>query len=522
MKASVDKKSTVPEPKSRRKVKKKPRILVVTPEVTDLPNGMGNMAVYLQAKSGGLADVASDLVTALFENGVDVHIAVPHYRQLFKVNNKKFVSNELRAYMGKMPDERIHLAEDRVFYYQQQVYHADAGENIRIALTFQREVINNIIPRVRPDLIHCNDWMTGLIPAFAKRVNIPCLFSIHNIHTVKISLAQIEPSGLDTAQFWNHLYFERMPVEYNESRESNPVDMLSSGIFAAGYINTVSTCFLKEIVDGHHAFVSDDLRNEIRNKFHSGYATGINNSPNPSLDPRTDKALARNYDAQTHVLGKRINKQRLQQLLNLEQDNEAPLFFWPSRLDPVQKGCQLLTDILYKMTLKYWKRKLQIVVIADGPHQEHFHKIVRMHEFEHRIAIQDFDGNLASLAYAASDFILMPSLYEPCGLPQMIAQKYGSLPIARDTGGLHDTVIDLDVRHDTGNGFLFKDYDTNGLSWAIDHAMDFYSNRPHLREQCISRIMVESAERFDCKITAKHYSDTYERILNQSLGSDRK
>ena len=496
------------------KGRNKPRILIVTPEITHLPNGMGNMANHLEAKGGGLADVSATLVSTLFERGADIHVTLPHYRKLFNVNIGSLINDELRIYKRKIPNERIHLAEDRVFYYRSNVYDNFENENITISLVFQREVINNIIPRVRPDLIHCNDWMTGLIPAYARRLNIPCLFTLHNIHTVKCSLERIEASGIDAAEFWQFLYYERMPHNYEETRSTNLVDLITTGIFSSHYINTVSTTFLQEIIDGKHSFVSDNIRRECVHKNKAGFAAGVLNSPDPSYTPITDKSLVKNYDWKSHVEGKRRNKKQLQGILGLDQDVEAPVFFWPSRLDPVQKGCQLLTDILYKVVSKYWKQKLQVVVVASGPYQRHFHEILEMHHIHRRVAVSIYDDRLSRLAYAASDFMLMPSLFEPCGLPQMICQLYGSIPVAHDTGGIRDTVSTLEIEKNSGDGFLFKHYDGNGLNWAIDQAMRFYKKPKTVKEEQISRIMRESNARFSHSVTSKSYMEIYKKMLS--------
>src|SRR5512133_1413420 len=185
----------------------KPRILIVTPEITYLPSGMGNMAQRMSAKAGGLADVSASLVSALFELGADVHVAMPNYRRMFQGDVFNLHDKELRKYHEVLPDSHIHLAEDRIFYYREQVYSNHSDESMRIALVFQREVINHIIPQVRPDLIHCNDWMTALIPGMARRRGIKSLFTVHNIHTRQVSLAQIEEAGIDAAEFWMNLYF---------------------------------------------------------------------------------------------------------------------------------------------------------------------------------------------------------------------------------------------------------------------------------------------------------------------------
>ena len=140
----------------------RPRILIVTPEITYLPSGMGNMAQRMSAKAGGMADVSSSLVNALFELGADVHIALPNYCKMFHSEGRDIIQRAKDKIADKLGEQRIHLAEDPIFYRKDEVY--NSSHNHLAALAFQREVINNIIPRVRPDLIHCNDWMTGLIP----------------------------------------------------------------------------------------------------------------------------------------------------------------------------------------------------------------------------------------------------------------------------------------------------------------------------------------------------------------------
>jgi len=493
-----------------------PRILIVTPEITYLPQGMGNMANYLRVKAGGLADVSASLVSALFELGADVHVALPHYRRMFNINVGKLINDELRVYKSKLPDDRIHLAEDRAFYYRDEVYD-DSSFSPKIALAFQREVINNIIPSVSPDLIHCNDWMTGLVPGAARFLDIPCLFTVHNIHTREVTLETIEDSGIDGAEFWDYLFYRWPSGNYEETRSWNPVDFLASGLFGSHFINTVSPTFLNEIVEGRHEFIPWNLRAEFANKKNAGCAAGILNSPDPSFDPRTDEALAARYDVDTHVQGKLENKRRLQERLGLIQDDRAPLFFWPSRMDPLQKGCQLLIKIFYDVVSSHWHDGLQVVFVANGKCQPCFHRVVRHHDFYNRVAVCDFDEPLSRMAYAASDFVLMPSQFEPCGLPQMIGGLYGALPVVNDTGGLHDTVGHLDASAGTGNGFVFNVFDSNGLRWAIDQAMTFHRLPAAERESNVRRIMKESAANFSHSVTARKYFDVYEKMLNRPL-----
>ncbi len=495
---------------------KKPRILIVTPEITYLPDGMGNLAGKMSAKAGGMADVSASLTAALWDLGADVHVALPHYRRMFHMETGQLVAEELRKFKSRMPDARIHLAEDRCFYYRDTVYSRGDG-NAKLSLAFQREVINNIIPEVQPDLIHCNDWMTGLVPAAARRMGIPCLFTVHNIHTHKMSLAQVEDAGIDAAEFWQNLYFSRPPQDYFESHDNNPIDLQASGIFAAHFINTVSPTFLREIVDGWHDFVPDAIRNEMRGKFYAGCAAGILNAPDSADNPATDDKIPFRYGPENHAEMKRKNKQALQHALGLEENPEAPIFFWPSRLDPVQKGPQLLTDILYRFLDKYWEDGAQVAIIANGAYQQPFHDIKNFHHLDGRLAVVNFDGRLSQLGFAGSDFMMMPSLFEPCGLPQMQAPIYGSLAIAHNTGGLHDTVEPLDWTHSTGNGFRFDTYDAGGLFWAMDQAMEFWHQSPAVKEREISRIMAESLKRFNHEQCAREYIDIYEKMLHRHL-----
>jgi starch synthase len=476
---------------------------------------MGDIANSLCAKAGGLADVSAALISALFDQGGDVHIALPDYRTIFNGKFGYLLKKELKTIKSRMPEERIHLAQDRIFFYLDNVYSSYEVENTKIALVFQREVINNIVPKVLPDLIHCNDWMTGLIPAMARALGIPCLFSIHNIHTVKKTLADIEDNGIDAESFWKHLFFEHIPHSYEETRHSVSVDFLGSGIFAAHYVNTVSPTFLMEMIEGRHDFVDEPIRRELANKWNAGCAVGILNAPELSFAPDNDEALTCTYSINDHVSGKRENKRFLQKSLGLIQDVRAPVFFWPSRLDTIQKGCQLLAEILYDVVSCYWERNLEIVFVAGGDFQKHFKEIVSRFNLNNRVAIYDFDEGLARQAFGASDFVLMPSRFEPCGLPQMIGPIYGTLPVAHDTGGIHDTITDIDVNRNTGNGFLFKNFDSNGLFWAIHQAMQFYDLSLNIKEQQIKRIMAQSTATFNHAVTAAKYIDLYERMLQR-------
>lgn len=500
--------STVVKPKPR-----KPRILLVTPEISSLPNGLESPAPKLCAKAGGLADVAALLMHGLSPDFADVHVALPHYRRIFHDGSTATARDGWRNTQREVHSSRVHLAEDRSFYYRDRIYSFESADNPHGALAFQREVINHIIPRVQPDLIHCHDWMTGLLPAVARKLNIPCLFTIHNVHSEKVTLAYMEHLGIDAAEFWESLYFDYMPHCYEESRERNPADMLMSGIFSASFVNTVSPTFLDELIHGYHEFASDGMKRELAWKCASGCARGILNTPEHSFDPSSDRALAQRYGSHSAFLGKAANKRAFQERTGLALEAEAPLFFWPSRLDPVQKGCQLLADILYDVVAQHADCGLQIAFVADGSFQCHFRDIVAFHGLEGRVAVCDYDEGLSRLGYAGSDFTLMPSRFEPCGLSQMIAALYGSLPIVHLTGGLRDTIQPLNPAANTGNGFAFETFDTGGLRWAMGEALRFYQGDRQMRIDQISRVMRESVKAFHPNRAVRGYVDVYEQLL---------
>jgi ADP-glucose type glycogen/starch synthase len=459
-------------------------------------------------KAGGLADMSALLVDSLTEAGADVHVAMPHFHSLFQPG----------------PDghsRRLHLCQDREFSYRRSVYEGCSHSNLRAALAFQRDVIHYVIPKLRPDLIHCHDWMTGLVPAAARMMGISSLFTLHNHHDEQASLSLIEDRGIDAAKFWQSLYFHEFPGSYENARNHNAVSLLASGIMAADSMNTVSQSFLAELAAGGHG-ASWPVVNAVRDKLDSQAAHGILNSLPANYSPERDPFLPEHYDAAGHGSGKRANKRVIQQMLGLEQDDEAPVLFWPSRLDPAQKGCQLLADILYQTVSDYWALGLQVVLVADGPFRPHFEEIVRLHGLSHRIAVRGFDPKLSRIGFAASDFTLMPSAYEPCGLAQMIGLRYGSLPIVHATGGLRDTIRHLDSGQNAGNGFAFEVYDSAGLRWAIDEAIRFFI-RPVAEKECqIARIMTEAHESYSPVSMISQYLSLYRRLLEQRASSTQQ
>jgi starch synthase/alpha-amylase len=199
---------------------------------------------------------------------VDVCLAQPDFRNIFKSRS----SQEKRGESVQLPSERVYLAEDRSIFYSRPINSNSESENIKISLAFQREVVNQIIPRVQPDLIHCCDWMTGLIPAAARYFEIPCLFTAQKFDTARSPLSHVEDCGIDAAVFWQHLFYDRYPINYEETRESNPADFLLSGVFAANFVTTSRLAFLADGWQAQSRFENFPIWQVLAKKIESGAA----------------------------------------------------------------------------------------------------------------------------------------------------------------------------------------------------------------------------------------------------------
>jgi starch synthase len=493
------------------------RLLIVTPEVTRVPHGMGPESHTISARAGGLGDICSAQIHTLFERGVDVHLALPNYRNMFKINSQRMPGIDIRR-RREFPDNRIHLVQDRSFYYHPKLFLTINSDNIRIALAFQREVIHRIIPEVRPDLIHCFDWMTALIPAMARQIGIPCLFTLYRLDSPRLLLSSIEERGIDAASFWQHCFYSRMPINYEETRGTNPVDLLTSGVFAAHSVMTLSETFQKTLTIQGDTAIPPGLTNELGHKLRAGRLCAMAPAPDASFNPSSDRSLMRSYGPETHYPGKLFNKLHLQEILNLSLDSTAPVCFWPTRLECGRPGCILMADVLPAFLERYREQRLQVVFVADGGFQVHLRGLIERLQAADRAAVCDFDTRRYRLAYAGSDFVFMPLRRDPIALPCKIGQRYGSLPIAFDGGAIHDCITHLDPGAGFGNGFLFKNFDPPGFLWALDQAMMFYRLPAEQKARQVQRIMADSLVKFSADEWVQQIIDWYDRMLESFQG----
>ena len=488
----------------------RPRILICTPEVTELPRGMGNAANLICAKGGGLGDISAGLVRHLYaQRSFELHVAMPKYDDRIR-DLGRIGARELDLLVPVMHGKGIHLVSDSAFAHSAEVYAESEGHpRVQRAEAFQRQVINQLLDEIQPDVVHCNDWMTGLIPAAARERGIRSVFTVHNVFTELETPYDIDRSGIDVARFQSHLYMERFPEPGTDNWRGNRVDFLASGILAADAVNTVSETFLAELVDGEFPeIVPTGVRHALRLKHAEGNAHGILNAPRDAVAPSVSPYVLP-YSRRDFASRKPVNREAFQREMGLDVDPHAPLFFWPHRLFE-QKGPQLVLAIAPRMIEVMG---VQIASVANGDPDlvRDFEDLER--RYPGRVAHTRFREDLGERGKAGADFILMPSQYEPCGLPQMEGMRFGTLPVVRLTGGLRDTVDELDAHASTGNGFSFVPHTAEALLDAVSRAVAFHQLPLQVRRRTIRRVMGEGRNRFSLARTAERYIELYEGLL---------
>jgi starch synthase len=485
------------------------RILLVSPAVTALPPGWGTLPAALSTGAGGLGDICATHLTALVEHGVDVHLAIPNYRRTFH-GNAHFTS---RGKTGDGYDNQfenhLHVAEDRSFYYPPKHAQRASWDHIRLSLAFQRGVIYRIIPEVRPDLVHCLGWQTGLIPAACRQHGIDSAFSLHHPDSPLVLLSTIEELGIDAACFWQNCYYARMPANYEETRGTNPLDMTASGVFAAQTVSVPSQAFLSSLLDVQNQAVTNGLRLELANKKRAGRLRILTPAPDASFNPATDPVLMRPYGPDDHHHGKLFNKLRLQECVHLTMDSTVPLFFWPTRLDHSSSGCRLLADNLACLLDRFRSERIQVVFVADGDLNKEMGSLIHRLGAESSVAVCSVDDRHRRLAYGGADFLLMMRYQPPSAMPCSIGLRYGALPIAYDTGAVHEALTPHDAPTGRGSGFLFAHFDAAGFLWAVGQAIRFFNQPPDQRAAYVRRNMMAAVSGVDIDTAKKAALDFY-------------
>ena len=442
-------------------------------------------------KSGGLADVARSLPDALRKRGHDIRIIHPLYAGVAErvplVEHERLVvpwvggQIELRTFTHEPGDAApAVLVHHHVFGSRGSPYEdPDPAAPARRFALFSRAVLG-YARFWGADVVHLNDWQTGLVPVYAllDGIRLPSVFAIHNLAYQGIFDRRV----LDEIGVPRELFRPENGLEFYGNAA-----LIKGGIGFSDRIVTVSPTYAREIQSPEYGAGLDGLL-RFRARVLHGILNGIDNAV---WNPATDQALYANYSAAAPA-GKATNKARLTAELNF--DGDAPLLVVISRLVH-QKGIDLIARALPGIL----DAGANIVILGDGDRalESQFGEIA--HRFPQRVAaFFRFDDNLARKLYAAADFLLMPSRYEPCGLGQMIAQRYGTLPIVRATGGLVDTV------NDGQTGFMFADAQPHALNETVLRALAALRQRgfDSMRERCMNLDWSWGS-------SAEHYEDVY-------------
>jgi len=354
-----------------------------------------------------------------------------------------------------------------------------------------------------PDVIHANDWHTGLVPNYLKTVYaedpvLERLVSVFTIHNLRFQ-------GVFDHKNVSEMDFDdgKSPISAFFNERLKKQNFMRRGIICADAINTVSETYSREILDSQMGEGLDHLLMELRSKLF-GIVNGIDYS---EFNPKTDKFVPYNYDADAKTLQKRaLNKAALQKEFGLKEDPEVPVISYEGRLDP-QKGLDLLFSILWPLLRDF---DVQFVQVGGG--DGHFVEVLKKlkNDFPDKVGIHPLPNfTLPRLIFAGSDMIVLPSKFEPCGIVQLEAMRYGCVPIVRGTGGLGDTVENFDPHTEKGCGFVFKNYDKWQFFAQIVRAIETYRHKDIWKKIQINAMSKD----FSWENSAKEYVALYDKAL---------
>lgn len=431
-------------------------------------------------KTGGLGDVAGALPKALYQSGCEVKVFLPLYggikvqdHGIKRIDEFSNISVHLAGkdlnfsvFHTTLPgaEVEVYFIDCPYYYHRNLPYTNDSDEDERFLLFQNASLMTLQRLKWAPDVIHCNDWQTGLIPVYLKTNyawdrlfgESRSLLSIHNIgYQGRFPESTVAKSGLD-----RNLYLNAGPLEFHST-----FSFLKSGIMYADKISTVSPTYAREIQTEEYGAGMDGV---LRSR--SNDLIGILNGIDIDLwNPAKDKFIKSQYTAETLEM-KEENKKNLLERVNIEYAENQPVLGIVSRLAG-QKGINLLQPIInHIMSLP-----VRFVVLGSGEEQYEQFLSAAESSFEGRFcAYLGYNNELSHLITAGADIFLMPSRYEPCGLNQMYSLRYGTVPVVRKTGGLADTVMDYHEYYEKGNGFSFNEYSSAALLSTIQRAVDIY------------------------------------------------
>ncbi len=433
-------------------------------------------------KSGGLGDVMEALPAALSRiAGNEVALILPYYQKILQ--NKSYEVEQVarfdvtlgwrQQYAGiyrlKNRNDSVQVYFiDNLYYFggRDGAIYGNPDDGERFAY-FSKACLDTLIHiGFIPDIIQCNDWQTSLVPVYLKAMyashfpDTKCMFTIHNI----------EYQGWADSYFFDDVL--GLPESSRERLDmGGSVNCMKGGIETADLVTTVSESYAKQLMYPYYAHGMDSVL-----AGNAGKLTGITNGIDTStFNPETDPALRAHYNAQTLTKGKASCKKRLQQEVGLPQRADVPLLVMVTRLAG-HKGLDLLCYIARRLLLE---EDCQLLILGTG--EQHFQDffLFLQQEFPDRVSAKiTFDLALASRIYAGGDIYLMPSNSEPCGLSQINAMRYGTIPVVHATGGLRDTVPPVDADGENGLGFTFQSYNADDFLGALKRCLHLYKHNP--------------------------------------------
>ena len=465
-------------------------------------------------KTGGLADVVGALAPVLAHKGHDVRVMLPLYGEInenfgpemIHVLNFEVQLGWRRQYCGiemlRRDDVTFYFIDNKFYFDRTYVYGLGGDEYERFGF-FCRSVLNALpLLDFQPDVIHAHDWQSGMVPALLKIqyahlpffARIKTVFTIHNLQYQGIfGIREVQ----DVLGLGDGLWTE------DQLECFGCANYLKAALVYSDLITTVSPSYAEEIQTAYYGERLDGL---LRARRHELYGV-LNGLDVVEYDPSIDPFIASVYSPD-HLEGKAVCKAALQEELKLNIDPNVPIIGMVGRLSN-QKGLDLVDCVISELM----SEDVQLVVLGKGENRYVNLFLWAEREYEKRVATRfTMDSGLAHRIYAGCDLFLMPSQFEPCGLSQMIAMRYGTLPIVRETGGLRDTVLSYDETTGEGNGFSFSNYNAHDMLYTVRRALEYYHNGQDVWRKLQKRGMTAD---FTWTRSANRYLALYEGLLGE-------
>ncbi|MGB9715951.1 MAG: glycogen synthase GlgA [Thermodesulfovibrionales bacterium] len=464
------------------------------------------------AKTGGLADVAGSLIKEYRKMKKEAYLILPLYRRVKKSDiSLKDTNLKIKIPVGdRQVEGRIfnhppstYLISCDEFFDREELYGTPLGDfsdNASRFIFFSRGVLETCRKlNFKPDVIHCNDWQTSLIPIYLKRLykgdnffrNTATLLTIHNLgYQGLFPASELPLTGLG----WD--IFNPEGIEFY-----GKINFLKAGLMFSDILTTVSVSYAKEILSKDFGFGLEGVLMK-REKDLYGVLNGIDYD---EWDPSRDTYIPKNFSSD-NIQGKAECKKNLVKEMSLDTTGR-PLFGMVGRLS-AQKGIKLLLQSLERLI----SSGINIVVLGKGDEEFQVRLLEAGKNYKGRVYVYiGFEEYLAHKIYAGSDFFLIPSKYEPCGLGQLISMRYGSIPVGRSTGGLADTIQDFDPLTSKGTGFLFFDYTPYALHDAVKRALCVYTDKGKLRKLKLNAMKMD----FSWRKSAERYIELYKLAIKK-------